>query len=124
MTQHFLLLRTGELGRGRIHRQEQNGNSSKPSNKNPLASPPLPAKVAAKNSSLGGYTMRLQSLLCAAGAASLVLAAALPAAAQHSLADPVVAAPNPESLFHSKDPKLDRNKQAALHIEKDLLESH
>src|ERR1700744_6579201 len=68
--------------------------------------------------------MRLQSLLCAAGAASLVLAAALPAAAQHSLADPVVAAPNPESLFHSKDPKLDRNKQAALHIEKDLLESH
>jgi predicted SnoaL-like aldol condensation-catalyzing enzyme len=68
--------------------------------------------------------MRLQSLLCAAGAASLVLAAALPAAAQHSLADPVVAAPNPESLFHSTDPKLDRNKQAALHIEKDLLESH
>jgi predicted SnoaL-like aldol condensation-catalyzing enzyme len=46
-----------------------------------------------------------------------------PAAAQ-ALSDPVVAAPNPEALFTSKDPKLNRNKQAALHIEKDLLESH
>ncbi len=68
--------------------------------------------------------MRLQHVLAAAGVAALFCATALPAAAQHSLADPVVAAPNPESLFHSKDPKLDRNKQAALHIEKDLLESH
>jgi predicted SnoaL-like aldol condensation-catalyzing enzyme len=60
----------------------------------------------------------------------IALAAALfalwqvtPAAAQ-ALSDPVVAAPNPEALFTSKDPKLNRNKQAALHIEKDLLESH
>ena len=68
--------------------------------------------------------MRLQYGLAAASIAALFCATALPAAAQHSLADPVVAAANPESLFHSKDPKLERNKQAALHIEKDLLESH
>lgn len=34
----------------------------------------------------------------------------------------VVGAANPEALFHSKDPKLNRNKQAAYHIEKELLE--
>jgi predicted SnoaL-like aldol condensation-catalyzing enzyme len=68
--------------------------------------------------------MRLQYVLCAAGAAALLSsAAALPAAAQ-ALSDPVVAAPNVEALFTSKDPKLNRNKQAAYHIETDLLESH
>jgi predicted SnoaL-like aldol condensation-catalyzing enzyme len=67
--------------------------------------------------------MRLQYVLAAAGVAALLSSAALPAAAQ-ALSDPVVAAPNPEALFTSKDPKLNRNKQAALHIEKDLLESH
>jgi predicted SnoaL-like aldol condensation-catalyzing enzyme len=68
--------------------------------------------------------MKLQMILAAAsGAALLASAAALPAAAQ-ALSDPVVAAPNVEALFHSKDPKLDRNKQAAYHIETDLLESH
>ena len=56
-------------------------------------------------------------------AALFVLGNGAPAAAQ-ALSDPVVAAPNPEALFTSKDPKLNRNKQAALHIEKDLLESH
>lgn len=66
--------------------------------------------------------MRVQYVLAAA-AAALVSSAALPAAAQ-ALSDPVVAAKNPEALFTSKDPKLHRNKQAALHIEKDLLESH
>ena len=35
----------------------------------------------------------------------------------------VVAAKDPEALFHSSDPKLDRNKQAAYHIVKDLLEA-
>jgi predicted SnoaL-like aldol condensation-catalyzing enzyme len=64
-----------------------------------------------------------QSVLCAALAAALSASTALPAAAQ-ALSDPVVAAKNPEALFTSKDPKLNRNKQAALHIEKDLLESH
>jgi len=38
--------------------------------------------------------------------------------------DPVVAAPDVDALFHSKDKKLDRNKQAAYHIEKDLLEAN
>jgi hypothetical protein len=33
-----------------------------------------------------------------------------------ALSDPVVAHPNPESLVTSPDPKLNRNKQAALHI--------
>jgi len=37
--------------------------------------------------------------------------------------DPVVGAPDADALFHSSDPKLDRNKQAAYHIEKDLLEA-
>ncbi len=59
----------------------------------------------------------------AACAAFVVLGMASAAAAQ-ALSDPVVAAPNPEALFTSKDAKLNRNKQAALHIEKDLLESH
>ena len=59
----------------------------------------------------------------AACAALVVLGMASSAAAQ-ALSDPVVAAANPEALFTSKDPKLNRNKQAALHIEKDLLESH
>ena len=67
--------------------------------------------------------MRFQHVLCAAAAAALLSSVALPAAAQ-ALSDPVVAAPNPEALFTSKDPKLNRNKQAAMHIEKDLLESH
>ena len=61
--------------------------------------------------------------LCALGGAMLLLGTVTPAAAQ-ALSDPVVAAKDPEALFTSKDPKLNRNKQAALHIEKDLLESH
>lgn len=44
-------------------------------------------------------------------------------AAAQALSDPVVAAPDPEALFTSKDPKLNRNKQAALHIVRDLLEA-
>jgi predicted SnoaL-like aldol condensation-catalyzing enzyme len=60
-----------------------------------------------------------------ATAAVLALAASMPAAAQQRpLSDPVVAAPNPEALFTSKDPKLNRNKQAALHIMKELLQCH
>jgi predicted SnoaL-like aldol condensation-catalyzing enzyme len=37
--------------------------------------------------------------------------------------EPVVGAPDAEALFHSPDPKLDRNKQAAYHIERELLEA-
>ena len=55
----------------------------------------------------------------AAGAAALCA----PANAQMSaLNDPVVAHPDPESLFTSDDPKLHRNKQAALHIVRELLQ--
>ena len=36
---------------------------------------------------------------------------------------PVVASSDPESLFTSKDPKLHINKQAAMHIVRDLLEA-
>lgn len=67
--------------------------------------------------------MKLQTALGAAAAALLLAGAALPAAGQ-ALSDPVLAAKDPEALFVSKDPKLNRNKQAALHIMKDLLESH
>jgi predicted SnoaL-like aldol condensation-catalyzing enzyme len=48
---------------------------------------------------------------------------AVPAAAQmQPLSEPVVAHPDPESLFASEDPALHRNKQAALHIVKELLQ--
>ena len=40
-----------------------------------------------------------------------------------SAQDPVVGAPDAEALFTSKDPALHRNKQAAYHIERDLLEA-
>jgi predicted SnoaL-like aldol condensation-catalyzing enzyme len=43
-----------------------------------------------------------------------------PASAQ----EPVVGVANPESLFTSPDPKLNANKQAVLHIIRDLLEAN
>ncbi len=62
--------------------------------------------------------------LTAAGLFALPLAAvplaALPTPVHAQEA--VVAVPDPESLFTSPDPVLNRNKQAALHIVKDLLE--
>ena len=62
----------------------------------------------------------MKRLFAAAVLAVAVLAA--PASAQmRALSDPVVPHPNPESLFTSKDPKLHRNKQAALRIQRDLL---
>ena len=61
--------------------------------------------------------MKIQFTIAALFAAML---AAAPLGAQ----DPVVAAPDIDALFHSKDKKLDRNKQAAYHIEKDLLEAN
>jgi predicted SnoaL-like aldol condensation-catalyzing enzyme len=55
--------------------------------------------------------------------AALTVLVALPAAAQmRALSDPVLAHPDPESLFTSKDPKLHRNKQAALRIMRELLQ--
>lgn len=49
-----------------------------------------------------------------------LLMSATPAMAQEA----VVGAANPDALFFSKDPKLNRNKQAAYHIVKDLLEAN
>jgi predicted SnoaL-like aldol condensation-catalyzing enzyme len=61
--------------------------------------------------------MKIQLTVAALFAAIVVSA---PMRAQ----EPVVAAPDVDALFHSKDKKLDRNKQAAYHIEKDLLEAN
>jgi predicted SnoaL-like aldol condensation-catalyzing enzyme len=56
-------------------------------------------------------------------AAAVIALVALPAAAQmRALSDPVVAHPDPESLFSSKDRNLHRNKQAALRIMRELLQ--
>jgi predicted SnoaL-like aldol condensation-catalyzing enzyme len=67
-----------------------------------------------------GFKMRSIRVTFAAVVATLV---ALPAATQmRALSDPVVAHPDPESLFTSKDPKLNRNKQAALRIMRELLQ--
>ncbi len=52
--------------------------------------------------------------------ATLFLTVAAPAFSQA----PVVASPDPESLFTSSDPKLNANKQVVLHIVRDLLEAN
>jgi hypothetical protein len=53
----------------------------------------------------------------------LATAALLIAASTARAQEPVVGAPDADALFHSPDPTLDRNEQAAYHIEKDLLEA-
>jgi predicted SnoaL-like aldol condensation-catalyzing enzyme len=50
-------------------------------------------------------------------------AAALMASGQASAQVNVVGVANADALFHSPDPKLEANKQAAYHIVKDLLEA-
>ena len=63
--------------------------------------------------------MKSKLLLLAAAAAI-----AIPGAAQaqmRALSDPVVGHPNPESLFTDSNRELHRNKQAALHIQRELL---
>jgi predicted SnoaL-like aldol condensation-catalyzing enzyme len=55
-------------------------------------------------------------------ATALLAVVAMPALHAQSLADPVVGVADPDALFHSKDPTLDRNMQATYHIIKDLLE--
>ena len=57
------------------------------------------------------------TILVMASAAAMLSAAFLMAQ------DPVVGSPDPESLFTSKDPKLNTNKQATMHIVRDLLEA-
>src|SRR5690606_39378817 len=69
-----------------------------------------------------GDGMMMKRLLAASAGAALFMTA-MPAAAQmEALSDPVVAHPDPESLFTSEDPVLHRNKQAALHIVRELLQ--
>ncbi len=67
----------------------------------------------------------MKFLSCRSRPAALLAAtafSAVPAAAQmRALADPVVGHPDPESLFTAKDKTLNRNKQAALHIQRELL---
>ena len=63
--------------------------------------------------------MKLKFTLLAAA-----LLVGMPGAAQaqmRALSDPVVGHPNPESLFRSSNRTLNRNKQAALHIQRELL---
>src|SRR5688572_8868405 len=54
---------------------------------------------------------------------SLALILMLTAATVWSQHAPEVGAKNPEALFTSRDPKLHRNKQAVMHIVRDLLEA-
>lgn len=66
--------------------------------------------------------MKRNTITLAAAAASLLACSPFIANAQmRALSDPVVGHPDPESLFTSDDPVLHRNKQAALHIQRDLL---
>src|SRR2546421_10007197 len=53
----------------------------------------------------------------------LLVAALLAGGVSLHAQEPVVGASDPEALFHSSDPKLDANKQAAYHIVRDLLEA-
>lgn len=62
--------------------------------------------------------MKKYLTLVALGMVAILISAGLLAAQ-----DPVVGSKDPESLFTSKDPKLNTNKQAAMHIMRDLLEA-
>src|SRR5688572_21429244 len=62
--------------------------------------------------------MKTRLTIVALGLAVIVVGAGL-----LSAQDPVVASNDPESLFTSPDPKLHKNKQAAMHIMRDLLEA-
>ena len=66
--------------------------------------------------------MKTRFLLLAAAVAAIVPGAGQ--AQQRALSDPVVGHPDPESLFTSPDSTLNRNKQAALHIQRNLLKCH
>ena len=66
--------------------------------------------------------MKTSFLLLATAMAALIPGAAQ--AQQRALSHPVVGHPDPESLFTSRDRTLNRNKQAALHIQRELLKCH
>ena len=62
--------------------------------------------------------MKIRLMLIILGVAAMLVVAGMIAAQE-----PVVGSSDPESLFTSKDPKLHTNKQAAMHIVRDLLEA-
>src|SRR6187455_1330649 len=66
--------------------------------------------------------MKTTVLLLAAAMAAVIPGTAH--AQQRALSDPVVGHPDPQSLFTSRDKKLNTNKQAALHIQRELLKCH
>ena len=66
--------------------------------------------------------MKMRFLLLAA-AVTMAMPGVAHAQAR-ALSDPVVGHPDPESLFTSRDRTLNRNKQAALHIQRELLKCH
>jgi predicted SnoaL-like aldol condensation-catalyzing enzyme len=85
----------------------------------------LPCIIVVKAHQGEDVPMKYLPMTALAAAATFAVALSAPAAAQQrALSDPVVGAPNPEALFTSKDPKLNRNKQAALHIQRELLKCH
>ena len=69
---------------------------------------------------LDELVLRGRFLTAVALGATLLCAPAAPVNAQEA----VVGVANPDALFFSNDPKLNRNKQAAYHIVKDLLEAN
>jgi predicted SnoaL-like aldol condensation-catalyzing enzyme len=54
----------------------------------------------------------------------LIMAVMLSAGAVVHAQEAVVGVPDAEALFHSKNPKQEKNKQAAYHIMKELLEAN
>src|SRR6266576_3965113 len=71
--------------------------------------------VEPRSFSKGAYVRFRRHLLLA----TVMVAGSLSPHAQ----EPVVGASDPDALFHSSDPTLNANKQAAYHIVKDLLEA-
>src|SRR6266576_2607701 len=71
--------------------------------------------VEPRSFSKGAYVRVRRHLLLA----TVMVAGSLSPHAQ----EPVVGASDPDALFHSSDPTLNANKQAAYHIVKDLLEA-
>jgi predicted SnoaL-like aldol condensation-catalyzing enzyme len=63
----------------------------------------------------------MKSMLFLLAAAAAIVMPGAAQAQMRALSDPVVGHPNPESLFTSRDRTLNRNKQAALHIQRELL---
>ena len=63
----------------------------------------------------------MQRFAAAAALGAMLLG---PGASRLNAQEAVVAVANPDALFFSDDPKLNRNKQAAYHIVKDLLEAN